>query len=231
MICQINYKYIKLSYDLDENTPAPAGLDRVKIKKISDILKGDISNVYQISLCNHVGTHIDGPNHFNPGKPSIDKYKIGTFIFNYPVILDIPKSDGQIILKEDLATYEELLRIADIVLIRTGFSKIRKKNLYRYEQESPGFSANAAEYIVMGDFPNLRALAIDSLSFASLKNIEEGIEAHRILMNEDDKDIFLIEDINLDFNLKLIKKVYVIPLFVKGFDSAHCTVFAEINSM
>ncbi len=94
-----------------------------------------------------------------------------------------------------------------------------------------GLKVNAAEYIVMGDFPNLRALAIDSLSFASPKNIKEGIEAHRILMNEDDKDIFLIEDINLDFNLKLIKKVYVIPLFVKGFDSAHCTVFAENNSM
>ena len=224
-------QYIKLSYDLDKNTPAPAGLGRVRIKKISDILKGDISNVYQISLCNHVGTHIDGPNHFNQGKPSIDKYKIGTFIFNNPAILDIPKIDGQIILKEDLATYEEFLRIADIVMIRTGFSKIRIKNIYQYEQESPGFSANAAEYIARGDFPNLRALAIDSLSFASLKNIEEGIEAHRILMNEDDKDIFLIEDINLDFNLKLIKKVYVIPLFVKGFDSAHCTVFAEINSM
>ena len=39
----------------------------------------------------------------------------------------------------------------------------------------------------------------------------------------------IIEDMKLDGNLKKMKRVFVVPLFLKEVDSAPCTVFAEVE--
>ncbi|NQT57737.1 MAG: cyclase family protein [Bacteroidetes bacterium] len=222
-------KYIRISYDICEKTPRPKGLNKVIISQKQDISKGDISNVYQICFSNHVGTHIDGPNHFNNSKQPINSFGIGSFIFNNPVFLDIPKTYGQLITKKDLYLNESVIITADILLLRTGFSRIRKQDVSRYEQDSPGISSEVAKYLMEEKFKQLEAIAIDTLSFASPRHLDEGIKAHQIFMNDAEHNVFLIEDLNLDFNYNIVKKIFVIPLFIKGFDSSQCTVFCELE--
>ena len=135
--------YIKLSYDYSLNTPYPAGLWPVKIDHVHDMAKGKISNVFTIKLCNHVGSHIDGPNHFGKDKRPLNKFDISNFIFDKPVILDIPKSDGEIVTAEDLADHKQAIDNSDLLLIRTGFSEIRNNDVNRYQDQSSGFSASA----------------------------------------------------------------------------------------
>ena len=84
--------YVRLSYDFTENTPFPAGLSPVKINHIRNMAEGSISNVFIVTLCNHTGTHIDGPNHFSMKKKAINKFNIEDFIFNDPLLLDILKN-------------------------------------------------------------------------------------------------------------------------------------------
>ena len=72
-------------------------------------------------------------------------------------------------------------------------------------------------------------MAIDSISMAAAERLSEGIEAHRILLGDRHRPILLIEDINLKYDLAGLKRVIVLPLFIKGIDSSPCTVMAEIK--
>jgi arylformamidase len=217
--------YIRLSYDISESTPYPAGLWPVKIDHVHDMAKGRVSNVYMVTLCNHVGTHIDGPNHFCKDKKALNKFALDSFIFHKPLLLDIPKTDGGLVTAEDLKHHIDAIKRCDLLLIRTGFGKIRRQDVKRYADKSPGFAASAGQYIV-DEFPHLRALGMDTLSFACPQHLDEGIKAHQILMDECKCDIFLLEDINLDYDLSRLTQVLTIPLFCEYLDSAPCTVLA-----
>ncbi len=75
----------------------------------------------------------------------------------------------------------------------------------------------------------MRALAIDSISMAAAERLNEGIEAHRILLGDRHRPILLVEDINLEYDLAGLKRIIVLPLFIRGIDSSPCTVAAEIE--
>ena len=222
--------YVRLSYDLSEETPYPDGLWPVEITHEHDMREGAISNVFRFTMCNHVSTHIDGPNHFGKEKPPLNSFSIDQFIFNRPHVLEIPKQNGEIILAEDLAHQADNMAKCDLLLFRTGFGAVRATDLPRYQQESPGFSAAAAQYVV-DELPNVRALAIDSMSFACPRQLDEGIEAHQILLDKCQRPIFLIEDVNLEVTLESLKQVVVAPLFGEDLDSSPCTIIAELEDL
>lgn len=220
--------FIRLSYDLRENTPCPDGLWPVRIRHNHDIELGKISNVFTVTLCNHVGTHIDGPRHFSRIKKALNEFPLESFIFTHPVVLDLPKGDDALVHAEDLKKYRAIIETVDLLLIRTGFSAVRDMDPLRYTNHSPGFSAAAAQYVV-NHLPNLRALGMDTLSFAAPQQLAEGIKAHQILMDRTPRDIFLIEDVNLAANLFGLKRVIVAPLFCEQIDSAPCTILAYLE--
>ena len=219
--------YIKLSYNYSLNTPYPAGLWPVEIDHVHDMAKGKISNVFKVKLCNHVGSHIDGPNHFGKNKKPLCEFDISNFIFNNPLVLDILKNDGEIVTAEDLVPHKQAIDKCDLLLIRTGFSKIRYNDTKRYQDKSPGFSISAARFIV--EETQLCALGMDTLSFASPQQLDEGIKAHQIMMDQCDRDIFLLEDIDLHPALTHLNSVYVVPLFFEGLDSLPCTILGEVD--
>ena len=218
-------KYERLSYDLSKTTPYPDGLWPVEIEHKFDMAEGAESNVFRLRLCNHVGTHIDGPNHFGKDKPPLNSFSIDHFIFDHPRLVQIPKSDGEIILADDLSRIADSISGCDLLMMRTGFGAVRANDLERYRSESPGFSAEAAQYVV-DKLPHVRALAIDSISFACPQQMAEGIEAHQILLDKCQRPIFLIEDLNLEIDLQGLKQVIVSPLFGERLDSAPCTIIA-----
>lgn len=219
--------YIRLSYDLSEKTPCPDGLWPVQIEHNHDMGKGKISNVFTLTLCNHVGTHIDGPNHFGRTKKKLNEFDLDRFIFDRPFVLDIPKEDNGLVAAEDLVPFKDQINQCDILLMRTGFAKVRKDNLKRYAENNPGFTESAARFIV-DQCPDLCVLAMDSLSFAGMQNLNEGIKAHQVLLDECQRDIFLIEDIHLDFDFSNLEQIIVAPLFCEKVDSAPCTILAKI---
>jgi kynurenine formamidase len=190
--------------------------------------EGRISNVFTVTLCNHVGTHIDGPNHFGKNKKPLNSFDINDFVFERPLVLDLPKEDAGLITTEDLKPFAKQLAKCDLLLIRTGFGKIRSQDSDRYAAQSPGFTERAAVYL-RDNFENISTIGMDTLSFACLQHIEEGIRAHQVLMDETERDIFLIEDMNLDFDLSNLKKIIIAPLFFEKLDSAPCTILAEVG--
>jgi kynurenine formamidase len=212
---------VLLSYPFAETTPFPNGGLPVRITAHTRIARGANSDTSVVSFWNHSGTHVDGPAHMVKGATPLCSFGIDRFIFERPVLVDVPKRDSELVMPADLKAAG-----CDLLLLRTGFGRYRDKE--RYRTKSPGLSAAVAEFIVE-NFPSLKALGIDSISMAAPDHLDEGIEAHKILFRNRGRDpILLIEDLDLRSLANPIKKVYALPLLVEGLDSAPCTVVAEL---
>ena len=221
--------FIVLSYPLSVTTPAPGGRLALKIQVDETLAMGLPGNTYYYTAWNHAGTHIDAPAHMlSNGKP-ITAYSFDNFVFEQPVLANVPKQDDQLIVPEDLEPYEVALKNCDLLLLRTAFSLYRKTDPFRYRERSPGLSVDIARYLNSNRFPRLRAIGIDAISMAATNHLSEGIQAHKILFQrEDGSSIFLVEDMDLAHDLTAIESVFVVPMYIEGLDSSPCTVVAEM---
>ena len=78
----------------------------------------------------------------------------------------------------------------------------------------------------------IKVTLFDTLSISTYSRLDIGEETHRILLVNNvhpSEPKLIIEDMNLGGNLKKMKRVFVVPLFLKEVDSAPCTVFAEVE--
>ena len=207
--------------------PRPEGLPGLDIEPIFS-MPDDVSNVFSLRLCNHIGTHIDGPNHFDATKPPLCIWPIETFIYHRLAVLDIPKSDGELITDDDLRSAGESIASCELLLFRTGFGTLRQTDPERYRNAGAGFSAAAARY-VLKHLPKVRAIGMDTLSLACPRHLEDGLRAHQILMCPTERPVFAIEDMNLQHDLAALRTVYALPLLCERIDSAPCTVLAELD--
>jgi arylformamidase len=219
-------KYIKLSYNL--RTDSPNCAEPLAIQPIRSIRNGDDWNVSRVAFINHFGTHLDSPNHFTETGKTLSDFPIEDFIFTQPVLVDIPKQDGELITAADLAACQADQSPCDLLLIRTGFSRYRFAEPDRYLWKTPGLSGDAARFL-MAHFPNLRALGIDLNSLEWNHDHSHHFEAHRILLGDPQHSMLILEDVNLDFGDQAPVRVYAFPLFFDELDSSPCTVVAEFD--
>jgi kynurenine formamidase len=217
-----------LSYVLTGSSPGWPGNPALSLEPYSAIARGDACNTFMVHLHNHCGTHFDAPNHFIAGGPTISELPLDRFIYEQPLLLDIPKTDREKITAGDLRAYEDRIAGCDLLLLRTGFSRYRTEDPARYGSEGPGISPDCAEYLV-SSFKKLKAIAVDFVSIASYRDQAGGNETHRILLGgRDGHYICAIEDVNLAVvNPGALKRVIALPLFVGGIDSAPVTIIGE----
>jgi arylformamidase len=224
--------YQLLSYSLTINTPAPGEHKALQLFVDETIEEGRPGNTSYYKAWNHAGTHIDAPAHMLEGAKRITDLPIADFVFEKPLLIDVPKQDCALINADDLINFEQLITECDLLLIRTGFARFRKPEPNRYRDLNPGLAIDAAEYLDQERFSGLRAIAIDAISMASTAHLDEGIQAHKILFaRKDGSHILLMEDVNLDFDLAGLQRVMAFPLFIEGLDSCHCTIVAEIGTL
>ncbi len=213
-------KIINLSYILSNNTPSYGSRHKFKIIKEKSILDGDSSNSFTLSFLNHMGTHIDAPNHFHKDGKKIADFEPEELIFNNPQLINVDLSQFNEISKSTIV--EEIDTRSDIIFFRTYFSK--KRSSREYIESYPVFSSSFANEL-KNYYPNLRCIGMDIISLTSPLNRDEGTKSHQILLNNDSREIMIIEDMFLDNYNNKIDKAIVIPLMVEGIDSAPCTVY------
>lgn len=220
--------YQLLSYPLDVKDPGFPGEPTLTYDICTSTGQGDVYNSAIIHLFNHFGTHFDAPKHFNPNGLSITELPLTYFIYEKPLLLDLPKSAGSLIEPEDLAPYLMQLKQADCLLIRTGLEQLRAEDPQQYAANGGAVSIQAAKYLI-DHASNLKAIGFDFISLASPANPDHGVEAHQVMLGMyKDNFICIIEDMKLSqLNNKNLKRVLAMPLLVKGIDSAQVTVLAE----
>ena len=122
----------------------------------------------------HLGTHIDAPNHFEDNQKSVDKLKLETLIGPASVIdisAKVELDADYELTNEDITLWEESNgRIQDgsIVLLNTGWWE-RWNDYDKYKNADkanklhfPGYSEEAARFLV--EKRNIKGIGIDTLS-------------------------------------------------------------------
>ncbi len=168
-------KIIDLGWSLNESNPHWPGSDYepFRLKTIATIEKnGVLSKAF---FCpEHLGTHLDAPNHFEKNQPAVDQIE-SDHLFAHGIVIDVATQaagDADYRLTEaDIAEWEkEFGRIPDgaVVLLRTGWGR-HWNNFSRYKNQDatgkmhfPGYSAEAAKVLVEGR--HAKGLGIDTLS-------------------------------------------------------------------
>lgn len=215
-------KYVRLSYDIDIRMPLYPGTSPLKIKSEKSISKKDSCNTYRVSFSNHLGTHIDAPRHFYNSGRTIAEFRPEDLIFDNTCIIDCANKQNQPIEIRDLEIH--IRPKSDLLLLRTGFSKFRKKGIYC--TSNPYISCAVADWL-RRNFPRLRAIGIDCISVSSYAHRGEGTKTHRILLKKTGypgPPLLIIEDLFLPSAIRCLTEVMVFPLYIKGVDSSPCTV-------
>ena len=219
-----------ISYPITEDAPGWPGNPTYHIEPFESMDKGDVANTYVMTIFNHFGTHMDAPRHFNPNGLRIWELPFDRFFYEKPLLLDIPKGSKSKVEPEDLIPYEAKIIDCDLLLIRTGYGKIRATDPEEYKYNSPSVSKRAAKYLMDHFCGSLKTIAFDFLSLGSpIDKSDDGMVAHQTMLGmHHDGYICIVEDANLE-NLPDVplKAAASVPLFTVGTDSGPVTMWVE----
>ncbi len=218
-----------LSYPLSTDMPlADPILTVPSYEPIQSIARGDLANLFRLTMFNHCGTHIDSPNHYDlTGKKLVD-FPLEHFVFEQILLLDIPKLDQGLITEEDCHRALNGRTECDLLLLRSGFERYRQTDPARYIRGCPGVSAGAARYLKR-TLPGLRAIGLDFMSLEWTADRSHGFEAHQVLLKDKSQPMLIIEDMSLNFDPRKVRRIFAIPIFFREIDSFPATIFAEMD--
>lgn len=204
-------------------TPAPAG------NKFEGVRWESYNNTSFIDAFVHTGTHIDTAFHVSKGGPKLGDFAMNEFVFEHPLLIQAAKSDEEKITVDDLKPHVAALERSDLLLIYTGFSRYRATDPERYVMRQPGFSPEAAGYLV--SLPNMRCVSADIMG---IENIPEGrkadppFPAHRKFLLSGKKFLILEDPDIAPLVGKALKRAFVVPLLFPEAEAMMVTAFAEV---
>ena len=183
-------KIVDLGYSLDEKNPFWPGDDYepFRLKTIATLEKnGVLSKAFYTP--EHLGTHLDAPNHFEANQPAVHEIKPEN-LFAPGVVIDVSaraEVDADLLLSgRDIADWEQTNgRIPEgaVVFLRTGWGKFWT-NYPRYKNQDasgkmhfPGYSPEAARLLVRER--SVKGIGIDTLSIDN--GLSKDFQVHHIV--------------------------------------------------
>lgn len=219
-------KYIFLSHVLTPDTQGYGGTLGFSSEQIKSIAKGDSANSSRWALSNHIGTHIDVPFHFSNQGKTVESYDADFWIFQNPWLINYKATQSELI--EPGVWVESVPTVSDLLLIRTGFEKLRLQR--EYWEQGPGLSPKLGTWL-RTHRSNIRAIGFDFISITSWQNRPIGRNAHLAFLDPSlaGNPVVVIEDMALADLQSSPKTVVVSPIRVCGTDGAPVSIFADIG--
>ena len=168
-------RIVDLTYSLNATSaywPGP-NYEPFRLQTIATLDKDGVLSK-SFSMPEHLGTHLDAPNHFERNQPSVEKIPPEQF-FAAGVVIDVSAAvsmnEDYQLTAADITAWETehgpIPRHA-VVLLRTGWGR-HWKNVVRYQNRDvqgrlhfPGYSAEAARLLIEGR--QVKGIGIDTLS-------------------------------------------------------------------
>ncbi len=224
-------RLVVLSHRLRPDSPVyPGNPPAAAIEPHHRIAAGDSNNSTKLALFSHSGTHVDSPWHFNEEGAKAADLPIEAFVFEAPAVVDVPTAGGRFIERSALEAHEPTIAMADLVLLRTGWSAQRVADPGRYPGEGPLLHPSAAQWLIDAH-PRLRAIATDAISIGSPRFPAESVASHHALTGvgrDDGRFILIYEDVAMPPELSRVARVFGWPLFIDGSDGSPVTLVAEL---
>jgi arylformamidase len=223
-------QWIYLSHIISENTPLYGGQGNVKIRSSRSIPLGDTSNNSDLQFPAHAGTHIDAPLHFDKFGESLEKYPAEFWYTENAWLIEYNVANQEVIKLGSLINYfNKIPSNCELLIIKTGFEKKRVIDSENYIFNGPGLSSEIGKWL--RENRKLKFIGFDFISLSSFSDREEGRNAHRSFLSQDEigsNPILIIEDMALDNLSKRPEKVWISPLRFLGSDGAPVTIFAGV---
>ncbi len=200
-------KIFDISVGIDENLPVWPGDPKPELSWIGRISAGDLSNITEINIGAHTGTHIDAPLHFLPDGGTLDSIALSTLVGEAQV-LEVPEN-VTLITAEVLSMLEEIR--CERVLLKTRNSHFWAGSGGEFRQDFTALDASAAEYLVRH---GVRLVGIDYLSIAPF---EDPTPTHKLLLQE---QVVILESINLSGVTAGTYQLVCLPMKLTGREAA-----------
>lgn len=183
-------RILDLTYTINDRSPYWPGDDYqpFELKTIATLEEdGVLSKTF--SMPEHLGTHIDAPNHFEAGRIPVDEIPPEQ-LFGPGVVIDIEpraEQDADTMLSpQDIEEWEAehgAIPEGAIVLLHTGWGR-HWENIPRYQNRDPtgqmhfpSYSPEAAELLVTER--NARGIGVDNLSID--RGLSKDFKVHHIV--------------------------------------------------
>lgn len=200
-------KIIDISIPLNKNTVLWPGSQKVKLKRLADMAKGNNYNENSLEMGLHSGTHLDAPLHFtSKGKP-IDRVALEKFI-GPVVVVDLPKVKK--IEERDLNKIK-LPKGTERILFKTSNSLPKNRKNSKFRKNYVSLTQSAARWIIKN---KIKLVGIDYLSIADFK---ETVEVHNILLGA---EVAVLENIDLSKVKAGEYELVCLPLNITGAEAS-----------
>mgnify|MGYP000344925066 CR=1 FL=1 len=228
-----NCTIVDLTYPLNKSNaywPGPA-YQPFKYETLATLKEsGVFSGAY--STPEHLGTHIDAPNHFEENQSSVDKIKLESLIGS-AIVIDISDKAGTNVdyelTVEDISHWEDAngrIENRSIVLLNTGWCR-RWNDYDKYKNTDdnsklhfPGYSAKAAGFLV--EKRDIKGIGIDTLSADN--GISTDFAVHHII-NGAGK--YILENVNnLDKLPPTGATLIIAPIKIEGGSGGQTRIWA-----
>lgn len=201
---------LDLTHRMEEEMPVYPGTEKPIFDKSFTIEKNGFAET-KVTMYSHTGTHMDAPAHMVPGGKTLDAYPIDHFI-GRAYLVDLPND------LETLKKDEGLLKTADFVILRTGWSKYW--GTPEYFSNFPVMDPEMLDYLLKF---NIRGFGVDAISVDPVDTTT--FERHMKIF---EKDCTIVENLKgLDRIETSIFKITMLPLFTKDSDGFSARVVAE----
>ena len=177
---------IDLSHRIEPGMPVYPGTDAPVLERPFDLDKDGFAET-KLSLMSHTGTHMDAPAHILDRGKTLDRMPISAF-YGQGICIDATPEQMEIA-AQDLTPYEDMIKTADFVLFRTGWSRLW--GTAGYFEGYPVLSPEAAHRLSES---GLKGVGFDTISADG--PADTSFLIHGILLG---KDMIIIENLaNLD---------------------------------
>lgn len=163
----------------------PSDPDAV-VERAKKIEAGDSSNVSELRLGSHTGTHVDPPVHFLPGEGGVDSIPLDVF-YGPAVVADLTDVEGPI--GAERLSDLDLDAAVERLLLKTTNSDIWKQPRPEFPEKYVSLGLDGAEWAVDR---GLRLVGIDFLSIEVAVNGDHPV--HRTLLGG---GAIIVEGLNL----------------------------------
>lgn len=202
-----------ISLTLSADLPVWPGDPAVSIDRVKKIEEGANSNVSEIHMRVHSGTHIDAPVHFlNESDQAVESISLDILV-GFCAVVEVPPEANEITREVLEGLY--LPQGSKRILFKTRNSNYWKEGVREFQPDFVGIDEGAANYLVEKGY---KLVGLDYLSISPYKRSRPTHEAFL------KAGVVLLEGVDLSRVGEGYYSIFCLPLKLKGSDGAPARV-------
>ncbi len=200
-----------VSVGISSDMPVWPGNPPVRLERVNKIAEGANSNVSQLALGVHTGTHVDAPVHFIDGGAGVEELSL-RLLTGRAYVVSLTEAE---VLDADTLGNANIPPRTKRVLFKTQNSQFWAKNEKKFRRDFVGVDESGAEWLVQ---KKIHLVGVDYLSVAPFG---QSGPAHRILL---EAGVVVVEGLDLSKISQGRYSLYCLPLKLLGSDGAPARV-------